>query len=136
MTTSPPEVQKLFVDATRAESIFWEKLYELYPEMTTGDSLMVDEPVNAMALWLSLYSNVSLDADQLTLQDICLDHGTDQVRFYTSVQACIDTVKDKMKDTYPDLGEPTAFLAEQLRSIASTHLSNNFPHPAGSEPHP
>lgn len=114
-------------DAVTALEAFWGGFNTSYPEVTTGDTEMCDEPVNAMILWLCEHAGINVDASQLTVQDICLPHGTDDSRFNAALQYSIDAVKTALRSSYRNLRQPSYEIHKQLRFIMSTHLRFNYP---------
>ncbi|MBK4736138.1 hypothetical protein [Noviherbaspirillum pedocola] len=107
---------------------FWQRFSDLYPEVTSGDSQMADEPGNAIALWLCESAGIPIDDSCLALQDQGLAHDTpDEVRFEAVVRQCIEAARDGLRPLYAQLAEPSERVRTQLANVAADVLHWNFP---------
>lgn len=111
-------------------SAYWAKFSALYPEVTSGDSQMVDEPGNAIALWLCESAGIPVDDTHLALQDFGLPHDTaDETRFEDVVRQCIDAAQDELRPLYPEIAGPSERVRTQLANVTADVLHWNFPQP-------
>lgn len=125
----PREYQEV---AAKGVEAFWARYSALFPEVTSGDSQLTNEPSNAVALWLCESMGVALN-DSLAIQDSGLEHGIDKGRFSHALEECIAATVGEIRKTFPSFGEPSDDVRQQLKFVLSDALHWNFPQKLAAE---
>lgn len=116
------------VDLGRALEAFWGAYTLQFPEVSSGDSQMVDEPSNALAVWIAQTLGIDLARDGLSLPEICFSEvGCSSDRLEAAQAACIEAVCDALRPSIPGIGVPGTEVHGYLTTVLSDVLHWNFP---------
>jgi len=106
---------------------FWRICSDRYPEVESGDSLLVDEPRNIVGSWLCDNLGIVLDRDKLPMEVIYLDHDTNEDRFEEVLNEALDAAQNIMRIDQPSVRNPSEEVSAALRACLSDMLRYNFP---------
>jgi len=121
----PPSFERAVAEATWAFNL---ALSTFYPEVTGGDTALVDEPYNAVALWLCESQQLPRDVAALTLPTVALEHATDPARFARTLTLALHAAQTVLHAAYPAVAAPSAQVQHYMRNVLAEMLCFNYPH--------
>lgn len=118
----------------RATDAFWAECAKQFPEMTSGDTQLCDEPGNAIALWLCQGTGHALLEDQLVVAEQSLNaYWVDRVRMVQVLANCIKAARESVATDLPELEPPSVKVMGYLFNVIDEVLYWNFQRPPEDE---
>lgn len=119
---------------SRATGAFWESYANQFPEVTSGDSQMCDEPGNAIAMWLCQGTGVAFEPKRLCfIEETMSTSWVGGERMVQVLANCIKSARESVVSELPHLRAPSVQVMDYLYNTMDHVLYWNFPRPPDDE---
>lgn len=111
----------------QALDVFWDSYRAEFPEVTSGDSQMCDEPSNTIALWLAPSAKVELPSLTVCNYSLSLPQGCNEKRVDKALDKAITSMIEVLKEDLPSLEKPNQDTYRLMHAVYCDVLHWNFP---------